>query len=427
MNETSQQSPYDILSRCIHCGMCLPVCPTYALTGVEMSSPRGRIRLMKYVAEDKLPITENFIDEMYFCLDCQACETVCPAGVQYGALVENARRIISEHHKDPFQLRLAKKFFLNGLLMSKRRLQWLMRMLGMYERSGLRDAVERSGILSVFSERLHEQHAMLPKLADQAFDESVPEIVTPTTKGKLRGRVGFLFGCIMNYALPDVHRDAVAVLLASGFEVIIPKKQECCGSLHSHNGEIDSAKKLARNNLDEFDRYPFDAFVVDSAGCGAFLKEYGNLLADDPMYAAKASSFANKVKDITEFLAELDLQPLLPLNKRVTYHEACHLVHTQKISQQPRKILQSIPGIEFVELPEAAWCCGSAGIYNVVRFDDSIKLLERKMNNLASTNADIVVTANPGCHLQLQYGIRKFGLKMEVMHPVSLLAKALSE
>lgn len=429
----ARQSPYDILNRCIHCGMCLQSCPTYALTGLEISSPRGRIRLMKSVAEDKLPITEKFVDEMYFCLDCQACETVCPAGVQYGALVENARRLIAEGGKDPPRVKFIKKIFLNGVLASKRRLKFFAKLARLYEQSGLRDAMERSGILSIFSQKLEEKHALIPRARSRPFDETVPEVLKPKT-GRVKGRVGFLTGCVMNIALPDVHQDTVEVLLACGFEVVIPKMQECCGSLHGHNGEVDGAKALARKNLDVFEHYEFDHLVVDSAGCTAFLKEYETLLADDEDYAEKALTFSSKVKDITEFLPEIELPPLQAIHRRVTYHEACHLVHTQKISAQPRKLIQSIPGIEFVELPEATWCCGSAGIYNVVRFDDSMELLERKMNNLSGTGAEIVLTANPGCHLQLQYGIRKYasllgrkwqGMKMEVMHPVQLLRRAL--
>jgi glycolate oxidase iron-sulfur subunit len=428
----TNQSPYDILNRCIHCGMCLQSCPTYALTGLEISSPRGRIRLMKSVAEDKLPITEKFVDEMYFCLDCQACETVCPAGVRYGTLVENARHIVAQAEKDPPRLKFV-KMFLNTVLVSKRRLRVFAKLMRLYERSGLREAVERSGILSVFSPNAEVRHALLPTLHEEPFDENVDAIRTPA-RGAPIGRVGFLTGCIMNHALPEVHRDAVEVLRACGFEVVIPQMQECCGSLHGHNGEVETARILARKNLDVFERHDFDYFVVDSAGCGAFLKEYGTLFADDARYAEKAKEFSAKVNDITEFLTEVypekelfwaGLPPLQSLKQKVTYHEACHLVHTQKISTQPRKLIQSIPGIEFVELPEATWCCGSAGIYNVVRFEDSMRLLERKMQNLASTGAEIVVTANPGCHLQLQYGIKAKGLKMEVVHPVQLVKRAL--
>lgn len=430
----------ELLHRCMKCGLCLPVCPTYNLTYEEQSSPRGRIRLMKYVHEGSMDVTRNFADEMYFCLDCQACQTACPAGVQYGALVEEARRLIDEKKKDPFALRMLKSVFLRGILASKTRTKLAARLLRMYQRTGLREAVDRTGLLGLFSGSLRQKHLLLPVVDAEFFDETTPEIVA--AQGEKRGRVVFLSGCIMNVAFAGVHRDAVAVLSKNGFEVVIPRRLQCCGSLHGHNGDYETARILARKNVDVLDELQYDALVVDSAGCGAFLKEYGKLLADDAKYSSRAASLAGRVKDVTEFLPEIGFLRPEPRGGsdspesagwsrsngvvRVTYHEACHLVHTQKISQQPRQLLQGIPGIEFVELPEATWCCGSAGIYNVVRFEDSMEILDRKMKNLASTHADIVVTANPGCHIQLQYGIKKFGLNMEVLHPVSLLNRAYS-
>ena len=411
-----------VMSRCIHCGMCLPVCPTYNLTMREQSSPRGRIRLIRSLHEGTIGLTEEFVDEMNFCLDCQACQTACPAGVQYGELVEDARQQISEGKKESYRLRLVKFLLLRGILASKRRTKFFGRLLRLYEAAGLRDAVERSAILSLFSQKFQAKHSMLPHASGVFFDDDSVEVFSPV--GSKRGTVAFLSGCIMNVSFAEVHRDAVDVLRLNGFEVVVPKQQVCCGSLHGHNGDNMVAKELAHRNLDVFGKFPFDALVIDSAGCGAFIKEYGKLLADDPAYASQAEELSRKTKDITEFLVDAGMvTPAIPLNVRITYHEACHLVHSQKISRQPREIIQSIPGIEFVELPEATWCCGSAGIYNVTRFDDSMKFLERKMNNLASTNADIVVTGNPGCHLQLQYGIKKFGLKMEVVHPVTLLRR----
>ena len=422
-------SPYealdDLLHKCIHCGMCLPVCPTYNITYQEQSSPRGRIRLMKSVHDGSLDLSSEFVHEMYFCLDCQACQTACPAGVEYGKLVEDARHLIGQHHKEPFLLHLIKSIVLR-ILSSKSMTKTAARCVRWYRKSGIFEAVERSAILSLVSDRLHAKHAMLPAISGEFFDESTPEVLLPA--GKPRGRVAFLSGCVMNVVFSEIHRHAVGVLLANNFEVIIPKQQVCCGSLHNHNGEQEAAKDLARQNIDAFDSLQVDALVVDSAGCSAFLKEYGHLFADDVVYAAKAKRISESVKDITEFLSETGFTiPTAPLNKRITYHEACHLVHTQKISRQPRKLLQSIPGVEFLELPEATWCCGSAGIYNVTNFDDSMGMLERKMNNLISTNADIVVTANPGCHLQLQYGIKRRGLNAVVMHPVSLLFQAYRE
>ena len=387
------QSLDDILHHCLHCGLCLPVCPTYNITMKEQSSPRGRIRLMKEVFEDKIEISPQFVEEMYFCLDCQACQTICPAGVHYGALVEEARWRITQKHKEPLVQRLIKLSVLNVLRSKWKTWVWA-HLLRTYQETGLKEGILNSGILKLVSPRMHEQQQLLPEISDPSFTESSPEI--SDAEGTKRGTVAFLSGCIMNVAFADIHRDAIEVLVKIGFEVIVPKLQQCCGSLHSHNGEMDTAKALARANIDVFQNYDFDALVIDSAGCGAFMKEYGILLADEPLYREKALALSNKVKDISEFLASIDLiPPKRPMHKQVTYHDACHLVHTQKISKEPRALLQSIPGIEFVELPESTWCCGSAGIYNILQFDDSMNMLERKMNNIAATNAEIVVTAIP--------------------------------
>ncbi|MFQ5800069.1 MAG: (Fe-S)-binding protein, partial [Bacteroidota bacterium] len=240
--------------------------------------------------------------------------------------------------------------------------------------------------------------------------------------GNTRYRVGFLSGCIMNVLYPEIHRDSVQVLLHNACEVVIPKSQGCCGSLLAHNGDFDSARKLARKNIEAFADSELDALVVNSAGCSAFMKEYGHLLQDDGAFAQRGKVFASQTKDILEFLVEIDLKkPTVQVGKRVTYHEPCHLVHTQRISHQPREILRSIPGLEYVELEEANWCCGSAGIYNVVRYEDSIKLLERKMRHIQNTRADVVSTANPGCLLQLQYGSLRFGIPILSTHVISLL------
>jgi len=414
----------EVLHQCIHCGMCLPVCPTYALTQREESSPRGRIRLIKSLYDGALSVSDNFVEEMYFCLDCQACQTACPAGVRYGTLVEDARRQISENRKDPGFLRLVKNLFLKGVLGSRGRIRRFGKALQWYRRSGLQSAVDESGILGVISERMKAAHSLLPKADSAFFDESLPEVVH--SKIPVRGRVAFLSGCIMNVAFSEIHRDAVEVLTRLGYDVVIPKGQVCCGSLHGHNGDIEGARKLARQNVECFRKFEFDALVVDSAGCSAFLKEYGVLLNDDPQYCESARHLASRTKDITEFLAGITFPPLkLKCNVRVTYHDPCHLVHTQKITLEPRQIIRQLDGATFVELPESTWCCGSAGIYNILRYEDSMSMLERKIRNLQSTNTEVVLTANPGCHLQLAYGIKRFGLDMKVMHPVSLLKEAL--
>ncbi len=419
MKEPLQQHLDDIYNKCLQCGLCLPSCPTYDLNLREESSPRGRIQLIHSVQNHELALSKSFVNEMYFCLDCRACETACPAGVRFGELIEESRNMISENKLESFTLKYLKKIFLNKILPSQKRTKIAARILRIYQRSGLEGAIKESGLLRLFSDKLHEQHQLLPKVQDNFFDEEYPEVIRLISN--IRGRVAFLSGCIMNVAFSDIHRDAIYVLVKNGFEVIIPTGQVCCGSLHAHNGEIDSAKFLAQKNIEVFEKYQYDTLVVDSAGCSAFMKEYSRIFAEDEEYAERAKIFSQKVKEITEFLSEVGLtMPLVSVNKKVTYHEACHLVHAQKISRQPRELIQLIPGIEFIELPEATWCCGSAGIYNVVRYDDSMKILNRKIKNLESTGADIVVTANPGCHLQLQYGIKKYGLNMQVMHPISL-------
>lgn len=425
MDERLQRHLDEVLNRCIHCGMCLPVCPTYALTGSEESSPRGRIRLVRSVAEGALDMSDRFVDEMYFCLDCQACQTACPAGVRYGEIVEDARVRIAEERREPLRSRLLKRALLS-VLASPSRLNLAARLLRLYAASGLRNAVGESKILTVISEGLHASHALLPSVEEPSFNESVPRFM-PAVAPR-RGCVGLLTGCIMDVAFPRIHHDLAEVLRINGYDVLLPASQGCCGSLHAHNGEAGEAERLARGVVDAFAALPIDAIVVDSAGCGAFMKEYGRVLADDPAYADRARAVSDKTCDATEFLAKAGFRkPDHAVGKRITYHEACHLVHTQKISASPREIIRSVPGVEFVELPESSWCCGSAGIYNVLRHDDSMAFLDRKMRNIASTGADIVVTANPGCHLQLQYGAMRSGLAVEIMHPVSLLRRAYGE
>lgn len=409
----------DVINHCLHCGMCLPVCPTYALSAQEQSSPRGRIRLIRSLADGTLELSRTFADEMEFCLDCQACQTACPAGVEYGELVEEARQWVADAGLEPFAARVAKRIILRGVLSSPFRTRLLGRLLRLYQRTGLREAVERSGILSLFSPSAEARHAMLPRASDAFFSDTSPELIR--AKGKRRGAVAFLTGCVMDIAFADVHRQAVDLLAHNGYDVVVPRGQTCCGALHGHNGDLPEARRLARETVAAFSRVGADALVVDSAGCAAHIKAYGSLLSGDPAREA-AAGLAAKTREITEFLFQIGFIP--PTNRceaTVTYHEACHLVHSQKISREPRAILASLPGAALDELPEATWCCGSAGIYNVTRFDDSMKLLDRKMRNIASTGADIVATANPGCHLHIEYGMRRAGLSMRVKHPVSLL------
>jgi len=418
---------YDVIINCMHCGLCLPTCPTYQLTGLERNSPRGRIRLIKAIADGDLEITPTFAEEMYFCLGCQACESACPAGVKYGSLLEAARAQIELHPpkvSGRFKWKLIKNFMLKTIFTSNKRLKVLGRLLRFYQTSGLQRLVEFTGILKLFSRQLYKIEPLAPPIAKQFSDEFLPEVIK--TNGTPKYRVGFLTGCFMNLMYSDINRDTIEVLLKNDCEVIVPKGQQCCGALHAHNGDMETARALARKNIDVFEPYHLDAIVMNSAGCGATMKDYVYLLKDDPHYAERAKRFSKKVKDISEFLVEIDFKkPEKEIRRRVTYHEPCHLAHAQKITTPPREILQSIPGLELIELNESTWCCGSAGIYNIINYDDSMKLLKRKMANIKNTNADILVTGNPGCLAQLRYGLQLEGIDMELLHPVTLLLRGM--
>lgn len=413
----------DVITNCMHCGLCLPTCPTYSLTGQEKSSPRGRIRLIKSVAEGKLRMTQGFIDEMNFCLDCQACETACPAGVHYGALVEAARNQIRIQGKQSFGERILKKIFLRNVLANPKKLKFVARMLWLYQHSGIEALIKFFGIARLLTPKLSKLQELSPRVDHKFFDIQFPEIVSP--KGRVQYKVGFLSGCIMNVAFSKIHEDTIKVLLHHGCEVVIPKSQVCCGSLQAHNGDFDTARELAKKNIDVFSKYNLDAIVINSAGCSAMMKEYGDYLQHDPEYAEKAHKISAKVKDVSEFLYSIGLRkPEREFSHTVTYHDACHLVHSQGISKQPRELLKSIPGIRYVELNEASWCCGSAGIYNIVRYDDSMKILERKIKNISDTRAEYIVANNPGCILQIQYGCQHDGNNAKVVHLATLLTKA---
>lgn len=412
----------DVLTNCMHCGLCLPVCPTYAITGREKSSPRGRIRLIKAVAEGTLDITKGFVDEMNFCLDCQACETACPAGVKYGSLVESARNQIRVQRKDSTFALTMKWIFLRNVLSKKYLLNIVSKLLRIYQSSGLELLFKNSFVVKKLTPVLFKLQFLSPRIEKRFFENIYPEIVVPHNAPKYT--VGFLSGCIMNVAFAQVHEDTVKVLLHHDCKVIIPKNQVCCGSLQAHNGDFDVARELAKKNIDAFLKYDLDAIVMDSAGCGALMKEYGHYLYDDAEYSEKAALLSVKVKDISEFLYEIGMKiPAKNFSHRVSYHDACHLIHAQKISKEPRELIKSIPGIDFVELNEASWCCGSAGIYNVTHHEDSMKILDRKMENVELTDAEFIVANNPGCITQMEYGMTKKNLTIEVVHLSTLLSR----
>ena len=417
---------YSVVQQCMHCGLCLPTCPTYTATQIERNSPRGRISLMRAIADGRFEVTRAFADEMYFCLGCLACMTACPAGVNYAEMFEHARAAAEESRllENP-QRNFIRHFTVKWLFMDLRRLQLLGRVLRLYQQLGLQTLVRRSGILRLLPARLRELEAMTPDIQPEFSDELIAP-VTPAT-GQRKYRVAMLTGCAQDLIFSDVNRDTVEVLARNGCEVVTPPEQYCCGSLHAHNGELDLARQLARKMIDLFPPERFDAIITNAGGCGGHLKHYRKLLADDPVYAARAKLWDRKVKDIHEWLVEIhftapaaDHAP--PLT--VTYHESCHLAHGQKITVQPRQILRAIPNLTLVELPESNWCCGSAGIYNIIQPEMANELLDRKIQHIQSTGATVVANSNPGCLLQLVNGLKQRQLPLRVVHTITLLAEA---
>jgi glycolate oxidase iron-sulfur subunit len=416
---------YSVLQQCMHCGLCLPTCPTYDATKIERHSPRGRISLMRAIADGRLDSTKTFADEMYFCLGCLACMTACPAGVNYAELFEHARAEAESSGvlKSP-KRNLIRAFAIRWLFMDLSHLRLVGRVLRFYQQLGLQALVRRSGVLKLFPKRLQELESITPDIQPKFS----AELIAPLTLaiGPKKYRVAMLIGCAQDLIFSNINRDTVEVLARNGCEVVTPPKQLCCGSLHAHNGEWDLAKQLARKQLEQFPPDQFDAIITNAGGCGSHLKHYHKLLADDPAYRDRATLWDKKVKDIHEWLMEIGIQK--PPNNSpvqvITYHESCHLAHGQKITAQPRQLLRLIPNLQLVEMPESLWCCGSAGIYNIVQPEMANQLLDRKLEHIQSTGAGIVANGNPGCLLQLINGAKLKGLNLRVVHPVTLLAEA---
>jgi len=426
---------YSVLQQCMHCGMCLPTCPTYMETKLERNSPRGRIALMRAIADGRLEAKKAFADEMYFCLGCLACETACPAGVDYTQLFEMARAEAERSPDEQTPLRKFLRWALLGFLFRRQsRLRLLGRFLRFYQATGLQAAVRRSGWLRFLPASWRDLEAKTPTIQSRFSPDLIaPGEIARTVVGlsvprdRPRAyRVGLLTGCIQDLVYSDVNRDTADVLLANGCAVITPPLQGCCGSLHAHNGEYEMAKDFARRLLDQFELDQLDAIITNAAGCGSHLKHFDRLLHDDSAYADKAAEWSRKVRDISEWLVEIDFRPPLKpgTQARVTYHDACHLCHGQKITAQPRDLLAKIPGLEIVPLAESMWCCGSAGIYNLIQPEMADKLLQRKLDHIAATGATIVVAGNPGCLLQISNGLAARAANIEVVHPVTLLARA---
>ena len=420
---------WELYSRCIHCGLCLNNCPTYRLLGLESDSPRGRIHQMILVEEGRLKLGESFVRHIDLCLDCRACETACPSGVEYGKLVEAARAKIERSYRRPLLSRLGRWLGLRQLLPYPARLAAFGRLLRFYQRSGLQRVARASGAWKLFG-KLGAAESLLPPMEEKFFFSELgcvypPKPVQGEPAGRRRGRVAFFAGCIAQVAFAELNRATLRVLQKNGCEVVVPAGQLCCGALHVHAGLRGLARQLAGANLDAFLGDKFDAIVTNAAGCGSTLKEYGQLLSDDSLHGARADEFQRKVRDVSEFLAELGLRkPEKPIPLRITYQDSCHLVHGQKIRSAPRELLRQIPGVELVEMKLADHCCGSAGIYNLTEPEVAQALLAEKMACARATGAQAIVTANPGCLLQLRAGVAQFGTGQEVLHVVELLDRA---
>jgi glycolate oxidase iron-sulfur subunit len=403
---------------CVHCGFCLPACPTYVLWGEEMDSPRGRIYMIRKAADGEAPLDERFRLHMDNCLGCMACMTACPSGVQYNKLIEPARAQIERNIPRSMGERLFRRLIF-ATFPRPERLRALALPLLVYQKSGMRWLLRTSGMNRLLPRQLRAMEALLPDVPDRFFERLPSSIPNKTA----RRRVGMLSGCVQQVFFSRVNAATARVLAAEGCEVIIPREQECCGALMLHSGLEDDAAALAKTMIAVFEAADVDTVVINSAGCGSTMKEYGHLLRDDPNWAERAAVFSAKCKDIAEFLCELEPQAQRhPLNLRVAYHDACHLQHAQGVHDQPRRLLSQIPGLDIAEIPEATLCCGSAGIFNLLQPDTADQLGSRKVDNLLSTGTEAVASANPGCLLQLMHSLRQRGFKtMPSFHIVELL------
>jgi glycolate oxidase iron-sulfur subunit len=412
---------YEDYSRCVHCGLCSNHCPTYRLWGREADSPRGRIKQMSLVDQGRLELGETFVTHIDRCLNCRACETACPSGVEYGKLLELARAQIEQKYKRPLAARIARDVVYRRLLPYPQRIALAARLLKFYQRSGIAAIARTTGILRLLG--LHEREQLMPKIDSEFFFTELGK--TFPARSPRRARVALFAGCVAQVTFSELNRATVRVLQANGCEVVVPEAQVCCGALAAHAGVRDVARSLARKNQAAFPVEEYDAIITNAAGCGSTLKEYTHLFAGGDAAHAQTEQFTAKVRDVSEFLAELGLEaPLRAVPLRVTYQDSCHLCHGQKVREAPRKLIRAVPGVELVEMQLSEQCCVSAGVYNVTETKASLDLLALKMDYAAQTKAQAIVTANPGCILQLRAGAAMHRTGQEVLHVVELLDRA---
>ncbi|WP_274654519.1 (Fe-S)-binding protein [Paenibacillus humicola] len=426
---------YDQLTNCMRCGFCLPACPTFKETGMEPESPRGRIALMKAVADGLMDPDEAFQEQMYHCLGCRACEPVCPADVKYGQLIEQARDSIEDHADHSVPVKGLRKLFFDGVFPHRSRLKWLGRSLGFYQKSGLRRIARGTGIMRLFPEHMRDMERILPEATARGVVERIGAFYP--AKGKMIARVALFRGCIMDVLFAETNVNTVKLLSEAGFEVVIPDSQVCCGALHAHSGELGKARELARSNIRAFKEAGVDYIVSNAGGCGALLIEYDHLLHEDDDWREDGAWFASRVIDVSRLIAEKGRVPDFaePAGEDgraqqllITYQDSCHLRNVMKSGGAPRQLMNRVGNVRFVEMADAGSCCGSAGIYNVTQPEMAGRVLERKMDNANRTEARYLLTSNPGCLLQMKLGIEKHGAggQMEAMHIVDFLAERMA-
>ncbi|MED0658807.1 (Fe-S)-binding protein [Bacillus smithii] len=417
----------DELLNCMRCGFCLPSCPTYLVSGYkESQSPRGRIALMKAVYDGMIQPDDEFVNSLNLCLGCRACEPVCPSDVHYGHLLEEARDIINQNKKHSLPVRTVRKVVFEKLFPKKSNLINVTSLVGYYQRSGLQKVARKIGFMKLFPDNLREMEKILPDIPKKKEMIDRDEHFAPA--GSKKATVAFFSGCLMDTMFLETNHATIQLLQKAGCEIVIPKTQSCCGALHGHGGEKEIAKELAKQNIEAFEKHDVDYIITNAGGCGAFLIEYDHLLKDEPEWSERAKAFVAKIKDITEILYELDFHKKYRLSlpeQIVTYQDSCHLRNVMKTSKAPRELLRSIKGITFKEMENADSCCGSAGIYNIVEPKTSMKILDQKMVKIKKTKATTIVTANPGCLMQMMLGIEREKLKdVKAVHIVDLLLEA---
>lgn len=411
----------DDLQQCIHCGMCLEACPTYRITGLETESPRGRIHLMGALAAGRIEPEPQTLIHLDRCLACRACEAVCPSGVPYGRLIETTRAELAlrARAKDEGLKGKVRDLLLRGVMSRPRVLDVVARVGSLYERLGIRWLLHRTRLVRLLPDGLRRLESLYPPFAR-------PRYKAPTRPAQPTARVALLMGCVMRVAYGDVHSATARVLSSQGVEIVEVAGQTCCGALHAHAGDAEESRRLAQQNIAAFERADIEAIVVNAAGCGAHLKGYAHMFHDDPEWAERAQAFQSKTRDVTEYLAAVVTEESVgSLPMRITYQDPCHLVHAQGIRSQPRQLLGKVRDLELVEMPNADVCCGSAGYYNLAQPEYADRLLETKLDDLLTTAPEAVVTANPGCMLQIQAGLRERGKNIEVLHVVEVLDRAM--